>query len=60
MVGGSGTRFWPRSRDKKPDQFLSVFENETLIQSSINRMSLLWTPKPHMPIQIKILWYFWG
>jgi mannose-1-phosphate guanylyltransferase len=55
MAGGSGTRFWPRSRDKKPKQFLSVFENETLIQSTINRMSLLWTPKTHMPIQIKIL-----
>lgn len=37
MAGGSGTRFWPRSRDIKPKQFLSVFENETLIQSSINR-----------------------
>jgi mannose-1-phosphate guanylyltransferase len=36
-AGGSGTRFWPRSRDKKPKQFLSVFENETLIQSTINR-----------------------
>jgi mannose-1-phosphate guanylyltransferase len=55
MAGGSGTRFWLRSRDKKPKQFLSVFENETLIQSTISRMSLLWTPKPHMPIQIKIL-----
>jgi mannose-1-phosphate guanylyltransferase len=37
MAGGSGTRFWPRSRDKKPKQFLTVFENETLIQNTINR-----------------------
>jgi mannose-1-phosphate guanylyltransferase len=37
MAGGSGTRFWPRRRDKKPKQLLSVFENETLIQSTINR-----------------------
>jgi mannose-1-phosphate guanylyltransferase len=37
MAGGSGTRFWPRSRDKRPKQFLTVFENETLIQSTINR-----------------------
>lgn len=38
MAGGSGTRFWPRSRDKKPKQFLSVFENETLIQSTISSL----------------------
>lgn len=37
MAGGSGTRFWPRSRDKKPKQFLTVFGNETLIQNTINR-----------------------
>jgi mannose-1-phosphate guanylyltransferase len=37
MAGGSGTRFWPRSRDKKPKQFLNVFGNETLIQNTINR-----------------------
>lgn len=37
MAGGSGTRFWPRSREKKPKQFLKIFGNETLIQSTINR-----------------------
>jgi len=37
MAGGSGTRFWPRSRDKRSKQFLAIFGNETLIQSTINR-----------------------
>ena len=37
MAGGSGTRFWPRSRDKKPKQFLSIIENKTLIQNTIDR-----------------------
>jgi mannose-1-phosphate guanylyltransferase len=30
MAGGSGTRFWPRSHDQKPKQFLTVFGNVVL------------------------------
>lgn len=37
MAGGSGTRFWPRSRDRKPKQFLSIVEDKTLIQNTIDR-----------------------
>jgi mannose-1-phosphate guanylyltransferase len=37
MAGGSGTRFWPRSREKKPKQFLSILGKETLLQASVNR-----------------------
>lgn len=39
MAGGSGTRFWPRSRVKKPKQFLSIFGKESLIQETISRFS---------------------
>jgi mannose-1-phosphate guanylyltransferase len=39
MAGGSGTRFWPRSRKAKPKQFLTIFGNESLIQATINRFS---------------------
>lgn len=37
MAGGSGTRFWPRSRKAKPKQFLTIFGNQSLIQSTISR-----------------------
>jgi len=37
MAGGSGTRFWPRSRVAKPKQYLELFGDESLLQSTINR-----------------------
>lgn len=39
MAGGSGTRFWPLSRESKPKQYLNLFGSESLIQSTINRFS---------------------
>ncbi len=54
MAGGSGTRFWPRSRDRNPKQFLTIFGNETLIQSTINRFLPL-TPKNNIYIISKKL-----
>lgn len=32
MAGGSGTRFWPLSREVLPKQFISFIDNETLLQ----------------------------
>ncbi|HKJ80085.1 MAG TPA: mannose-1-phosphate guanylyltransferase [Prolixibacteraceae bacterium] len=37
MAGGSGTRFWPRSRVAKPKQYLELFGDESLLQSTIKR-----------------------
>ena len=37
MAGGSGTRFWPLSRERRPKQFLSIHEKDSLIQSTIKR-----------------------
>ena len=34
MAGGGGTRFWPRSRQKKPKQFLSLVGDRTLLQQT--------------------------
>ncbi|HZL09979.1 MAG TPA: mannose-1-phosphate guanylyltransferase [Prolixibacteraceae bacterium] len=39
MAGGSGTRFWPRSRVLKPKQYLSLFGDRSLIQESVQRFS---------------------
>ncbi|MBN2030916.1 mannose-1-phosphate guanylyltransferase [bacterium] len=37
MAGGSGTRFWPRSREGKSKQFLSILSKKSLIQSTLER-----------------------
>jgi mannose-1-phosphate guanylyltransferase len=37
MAGGSGTRFWPRSKTARPKQYLNIFGTESLLQSTISR-----------------------
>ncbi len=39
MAGGSGTRFWPKSRVKKPKQYLSIFGDQSLIQETVQRFA---------------------
>ena len=39
LAGGSGTRFWPLSRDSKPKQLLNLFGNSTLLNQTIDRLS---------------------
>ena len=41
MAGGSGTRFWPLSREAMPKQLLRIDGAETLIQQTIARVSSL-------------------
>ncbi len=38
MAGGGGTRFWPRSRDRRPKQFLTLVGDRTLIQMAFDRV----------------------
>ncbi|MBI2416793.1 MAG: mannose-1-phosphate guanylyltransferase [Ignavibacteriales bacterium] len=39
MAGGIGSRFWPRSREKTPKQLLSIFGEQSIIQSTIKRIN---------------------
>lgn len=39
MAGGGGTRFWPRSRDRRPKQFLSFAGTRTLLQETVDRIA---------------------
>ena len=41
MAGGSGTRFWPRSREERSKQFLTIFGQASLIESTLKRYSAL-------------------
>jgi mannose-1-phosphate guanylyltransferase len=38
MAGGGGTRFWPRSRQKRPKQFLKLAGDRTLLQQARDRI----------------------
>src|SRR5436305_10709860 len=41
LAGGSGTRFWPLSRAKKPKQFLALVTKRTLIAETFARVAPL-------------------
>jgi len=41
MAGGSGTRFWPRSTKARPKQFLNIFGDRTMLQSTVDRIESL-------------------
>lgn len=36
MAGGSGTRFWPRSRRRLPKQFLNIVGDQPLLRSAVD------------------------
>ncbi|MGO9571458.1 MAG: sugar phosphate nucleotidyltransferase [Desulfomonilaceae bacterium] len=38
MAGGSGTRFWPQSRKRRPKQLLKVAGDQTMIRATIERV----------------------
>ncbi|MGB1129632.1 MAG: sugar phosphate nucleotidyltransferase, partial [Haloferula sp.] len=38
LAGGSGTRFWPLSRNARPKQLLNLFGTDTLLEQTISRL----------------------
>ncbi|QYK14263.1 mannose-1-phosphate guanylyltransferase/mannose-6-phosphate isomerase [Shewanella rhizosphaerae] len=38
MAGGSGTRLWPLSRQQFPKQFLTLFGNDSMLQTTARRL----------------------
>lgn len=47
MAGGVGSRFWPRSKQKKPKQLIRIFGDNTMIQDTANRIGDL-IPNDHI------------
>jgi mannose-1-phosphate guanylyltransferase len=41
LSGGAGTRLWPRSRRRKPKQFLDLIGEQTMLQDTVERVSEL-------------------
>jgi mannose-1-phosphate guanylyltransferase len=45
MAGGGGTRFWPRSRQRRPKQFLTLSGDRSLLQLALDRVEALVPPE---------------
>jgi len=45
MAGGRGERFWPKSRQSLPKQFLRLIGDETMLQKTVSRMEKLLAPE---------------
>jgi len=45
MAGGSGTRFWPWSREDTPKQLLSIVGQKSMLQHTIDRIAPLFKPE---------------
>ncbi|RLT17883.1 MAG: mannose-1-phosphate guanylyltransferase, partial [Planctomycetota bacterium] len=39
MAGGSGTRFWPASRQEVPKQLLKIGSPRSMLQTTFDRLS---------------------
>jgi mannose-1-phosphate guanylyltransferase len=44
MAGGSGTRFWPRSRQRTPKQFLPIVGGQSMLRETVARVTPLVGP----------------
>jgi len=45
MAGGVGSRFWPRSRERKPKQLLNLFDDQSLISKTVTRIEGMIPPE---------------
>ncbi len=45
MAGGGGTRLWPLSRQARPKQMLSLIDERSLFQTSVQRLNGLFPPE---------------
>ncbi len=44
MAGGSGTRLWPLSRQRRPKQLLRLFEGRSLLRQTVDRLAARFEP----------------
>lgn len=57
LAGGTGTRFWPFSRQLEPKQFLRLLGKDTLLQATIRRARKLVKPKNIFVVTNKLNFY---
>jgi len=57
LAGGAGTRFWPFSRELEPKQFMKIAGQESLLQSTIQRINGLVGPEQTYIVTNKVYFY---
>jgi len=45
MAGGKGSRFWPRSRERKPKHLLDIVSDKTIIRETVDRIGPMIPPE---------------
>ena len=55
LAGGSGTRFWPRSRRARAKQVLALDGDQTMIQQTLNRLLPIADPRDVWVVTNKLL-----
>jgi mannose-1-phosphate guanylyltransferase len=55
MAGGSGTRFWPASRQARPKQLLSMATDRSMLQSTFDRLQGMVSPEHVLVLTNEIL-----
>lgn len=53
MAGGGGTRLWPLSRQQRPKQMLSLFDERSLFQTSVQRLQGLFAPEHILVVTVE-------
>ena len=53
MAGGGGTRLWPVSRKERPKQLLPLIGDETLFQSTVERLENLFPPERILVVTVE-------
>lgn len=53
MAGGGGTRLWPLSRQSRPKQMLSLFDERTLFQTSVQRLEGVFNCKTTLVVTVE-------
>ncbi|MCJ7432089.1 MAG: sugar phosphate nucleotidyltransferase [Anaerolineales bacterium] len=53
MAGGGGTRLWPISRKERPKQLLPLIGQETLFQSTVERLENLFPPERILVVTVE-------
>lgn len=54
LCGGSGTRLWPLSRETYPKQFLSLTEDQSMLQQTVTRLRGLGAHVPQAPSPVLV------
>ena len=53
MSGGVGSRLWPLSRQSRPKQLLSLFDERSLFQTSVQRLEGLFPPERILVVTVE-------